>query len=151
MTCERISELMPGLAAGRSVATPETEEHLHACAECKSKLAGLRQTMALLDDWKAPGPSPYFDVRLMARLREEAQQQPAGWLHWLRRPALAVSLTLVVVLGSTWYGMRPGPVPVPTPGTAVADLQALDKNEELYADFDVLDDLQVQHDVNASQ
>ena len=30
------------------------------------------------------------------------------------------------------------------PGTAVGDLQALDKNHDLYADFDVLDQLDVQ-------
>jgi len=36
------------------------------------------------------------------------------------------------------------------PGTAVGDLQALDKNHELYADFDVLDDLEVQQDVTAN-
>jgi hypothetical protein len=36
------------------------------------------------------------------------------------------------------------------PGTAVGDLQALDKNHDLYSDFDVLDDLQVQQDVNAN-
>ena len=36
------------------------------------------------------------------------------------------------------------------PGTAVGDLQALDRNDDLYADFDVLDDLQVQEDVNAN-
>ena len=29
--------------------------------------------MALLDEWQAPEPSPYFDVRLNARLREERQ------------------------------------------------------------------------------
>jgi hypothetical protein len=40
-------------------------------------------------------------------------------------------------------------VPV-QPGTAVGHLQALDKNDELYADFDVLDDLQVQDDVTAN-
>jgi hypothetical protein len=34
------------------------------------------------------------------------------------------------------------PVEVATPGTAVGDLQALDNNEDLYANFDVLDDLQ---------
>jgi hypothetical protein len=33
------------------------------------------------------------------------------------------------------------------PGTAVGDLQALDKNHDLYADFDVLDQLEVQHEV----
>jgi hypothetical protein len=33
----------------------------------------------------------------------------------------------------------------------VGDLQTLEKNEELYANFDVLDDLQVQPDVAADQ
>jgi hypothetical protein len=36
------------------------------------------------------------------------------------------------------------------PGTAVGDLQALDKNQNLYSDFDVLDDLEVQQDVTAN-
>jgi hypothetical protein len=36
------------------------------------------------------------------------------------------------------------------PGTAVGDLQALERNDELYADFDVLDQLQVQDDVTAN-
>jgi hypothetical protein len=33
------------------------------------------------------------------------------------------------------------------PGTAVSDLQALEKNHDLYANFDLLDDLELQHDV----
>jgi hypothetical protein len=36
------------------------------------------------------------------------------------------------------------------PGTAVSDLQALEKNHDLYSDFDLLDDLEVQHDVTAN-
>jgi len=40
-------------------------------------------------------------------------------------------------------------VPV-LPGTAVGDLQALERNNELYADFDMLDELQVQDDVTAN-
>jgi hypothetical protein len=36
------------------------------------------------------------------------------------------------------------------PGTAVGDLQALERNDELYADFDVLDELQVQSDETVS-
>jgi hypothetical protein len=36
------------------------------------------------------------------------------------------------------------------PGTAVGDLQALDSNHDLYADFDMLDELQVQDDVTAN-
>jgi len=36
------------------------------------------------------------------------------------------------------------------PGTAVSDLQALEKNHDLYADFDLLDDLEVQQNVVAN-
>ena len=36
------------------------------------------------------------------------------------------------------------PTATAPPGTAVGDLMQLDKNEDLYSDFDLLDDLQVQ-------
>jgi len=48
--------------------------------------------MALLDEWQAPEPSPVFDTRLQARLREEQSRQPASWWAWIRRPALAGAL-----------------------------------------------------------
>jgi hypothetical protein len=35
-------------------------------------------------------------------------------------------------------------------GTAVSDLQSLEKNHDLYSDFDLLDDLEVQPDVVAN-
>jgi hypothetical protein len=38
----------------------------------------------------------------------------------------------------------------PEPGSAVGDLQALDKNHDLYSDFEVLDDLDLQQDVVAN-
>ena len=59
----------------------------------------------------------------------------------------------VTLINYSSKGSRPGPdiaVVDQEPGTAVGDLQALDKNSELYSDFDVLDDLQVQPDVNAN-
>ena len=160
MKCNEIRELMPDLASGLSAVTPEVNEHVSACVECAGKLEDFRQTMALLDEWQAPEPSPYFDVRLKARLREEAAKPARGWLHWLPRPALAVSLALAMVVGVSLIqrgGLHPpassnGPIVdvVPTPGTAVGDLQALDKNHDIYADFDLLDDLEVQQDVNAN-
>jgi predicted anti-sigma-YlaC factor YlaD len=162
MTCNHIRELMPDLAAGMSAATPEVKDHLSSCTACTGALKEFRQTMALLDEWQAPEPSPYFDVRLQARLREEIAK-PAGWLQWLRRPALAVSLAVLMVAGVTLVrnggnGATPatsnviatGPQIPAEPGSAVGDLQALDKNDDLYSDFDVLDDLQVQQDVSAN-
>ena len=165
MTCNEIRELMPDLAAGLSVASSEMNKHLTGCPACQSKLEEMRQTMALLDEWKAPEPSPYFDVRVQARVREEMANPRMGWLQWMRKPALAVALTLLVVVGGTVVSRRsehfgggqntvaagPGMAPVRVePGTAVGDLQALEKNHDLYADFDMLDDLAVQSDVTAN-
>jgi hypothetical protein len=36
------------------------------------------------------------------------------------------------------------------PGTAVSDLQTLDKNHDMYSDFDLLDDLDLQQNVAAN-
>ena len=160
MKCNEIREMMPDLAAGLTAATPNINQHLQGCKECEAKLNAFRQTMALLDEWQAPEPSPYFDTRFQARLREEKATQPAGWWAWLRRPALAGALAVIAVIGITVYergdnrhiitAQNNGQTITVTPGTAVGDLQALDKNDDLYANFDELDDLQVQPDVNAT-
>ena len=154
MNCNDIRELMPDLAAGMNAGTPEMNAHIQSCTGCSEKLAQFHQTMMLLDEWQAPEPSPYFDTRLRARLREEAAKQPVGWFHWIRRPAMAVSLALVMVVGITLFqrgGVQPPEGPVASePGTAVGDLQALDTNLDLYSNFDVLDDLEVQPDVTAN-
>jgi hypothetical protein len=158
MKCNETRELMPDLASGLTAVTPEVKAHLDSCAECAGKLEAFRQTMSLMDEWQAPEPSPYFDVRLRARLREESATRSAGWLHWLRRPVLAASFALIMVVGVSLVRMNSGErgnnaasTPVAAePGTAVGDLQALEKNQNLYSDFDVLDDLAVQQDVTAN-
>jgi anti-sigma factor RsiW len=161
MKCNEIRELLPDLAAGLVVAEPEVNHHLRSCSDCAGTLAEFQKTMALLDEWVPPEPSPYFDTRLHARLREEAAQKPSGWFNWvtLRRPALAASLAAVVVIGATVFRLEEKKLHphAPTvaavldqPGTAVGDLQALDQNHDVYADSDLLDDLQVQEDVHAN-
>src|ERR1700724_3871155 len=134
MKCNETRELMPDLASGVTAVTPEVKAHLDSCAECAGKLEAFRQTMALLDEWQVPEPSPYFDVRLRARLREEAARQPVGWWQWMRKPALALSLAVLTVMSITLFrtdaGRNPAPdgarAMMPAPGTAVGDLQALD-------------------------
>jgi len=158
MKCNEIRELLPDLAAGITAAGSDVNDHLRDCADCGATLADFRKTMALLDEWQAPEPSAYFDTRLKARLREESVKAPSGWLVWLRRPALAVSLAVALVAGLTFYierPPRPGPPVAVLPGTAVSDLQVLDNNH-LVSDSDpdsaasLLDDLQVQQDVGAN-
>jgi len=164
MKCNEAREVMPDVAAGLTAVTPEVKAHLDSCAECAGKLEAFRQTMSLLDEWQAPDPSPYFDVRMRARLREESAKQTAGWMRWLRKPVLAASFALLMVVGVSLVQMNSGergsnavsplaavgPQAPAEPGTAVGDLQALEKNQNLYSDFDVLDDLAVQSDVTAN-
>lgn len=128
--------------------SPQATAHLRGCEACSKELASLRSTMALLDEWSAPEPSPYFDAKLRARLKSEPEQ-PRGWQRWFAplsgwKPAMAVALAAVMVVGISIY-KTPNPIvdnapPVMQPGTAVSDLQKLDKNQELYASFDLLDD-----------
>ena len=167
MNCNQIRELLPGIitSAGMDATTlqPEVSNHIASCNDCATHLRDLQKTMALLDEWQAPEPSPYFDTRLQARLREEMARPHAAWFSWLRRPAWAMSLAAVIFAGALVVGnksyisqtetiaTKPPSLGLPVePGTAVGDLQALDRNDDLYADFDVLDDLQVQDDVTAN-
>lgn len=157
MNCNEIQERMPDVAAGFTQLTADENKHLSGCTVCTQKLKGMRATMALLDEWQTPEPSPYFDVRLQARLREEMAKPQAGWLSWFRRPVLAAALTVLMGVGVGLYFTqdsethRPGP-PVADmgPGSAVSDLKALDANHEMYSDFDLLDELDVQQDVVAN-
>ena len=169
MKCTEIYELLPDLAAGLASAPPGLNDHLRTCADCTGKLEEFRRTMALLDEWQAPEPSPYFDTRLHARLREEAAKPQRSWFGWLGRPVVAVSLAVALVAGVSLFEVQrvshpnsgqvaknPPDLQPPQPGTAVGDLQVLDKNGDLFADADsdsasdLLDDLQVQQDVTAN-
>jgi hypothetical protein len=155
MKCEDIRERMPDVAAGYSKPTAEESNHLASCSTCAAQLKAMSTTMALLDEWQAPEPSPYFDVRLQARLREEMAKPQAGWLHWFRRPVLAGALTVFLGVGIGLFftrgGISPAKPPIAEgPGTAVSDLQTLEKNHDMYADFELLDDLDVQQDVVAN-
>ena len=160
MKCNEIRELLPDLAAGLVAAEPEVSLHLHSCTECAGTLQELRKTMALLDEWQAPEPSPYFDVRLQARLREEASKPQHSWFPWLRRPAIAVSMAVVLVVGVSafWFEQYRQTKPVPVVvGSAVSDLQVFDNNHDMLSDSDpdsaasLLDDLQIQQGIDENR
>ena len=147
MNCNVIREQLVDVAGG---ATPQAEvqNHLESCATCAQALNEMRQTMALLDEWQAPEPSPYFDVRLQARLREEKQKSAATWLNWLRKPALGVLAVLLIAAGVGLFeydqpSQNSGAkgLVVITRGTPVGDVEFLDKNSDLLQNFDALDAL----------
>jgi predicted anti-sigma-YlaC factor YlaD len=158
MKCDEVRERMPDVVAGFSEPTTDEGKHLESCAACAQQFTAMRSTMALLDEWQAPAPSQYFDVRLQARLREEMAKPQAGWLYWFRRPVLAAALTVALGIGVGLFFTRNSGIinhgqeatMTEPPGTAVSDLQALEKNHDMYSDFELLDDLELQQDVVAN-
>lgn len=155
MKCGRIrEELMETVLSGEELATPAVQEHLATCSVCAQEVAGLRQTMDLLEEWQAPEPSPYFSARLRARMREEHASQSMGWFAWLRRPMVVTAAAALMAAGvgmlggarwkadhrSTMAGNNPPAVNT----SAVSDLQYLDNHADLLSDFDALDDNQTE-------
>jgi anti-sigma factor RsiW len=123
-------------------ADPQITAHVRECGACSEELASMRQTMALMDEWEAPEPSPYFLTRLRAHVKEEREKAPASMFGWLRRPILAASLATVLAAGGVVYRLTAGAPPVePSPGTALADIESLDKNHDLILDTDLVNEL----------
>ena len=118
----------------------------------------MKATFALLDDWKAPEPSAYFDQKLAVRLREEQALAPAGWLERMKsrllfnsgrqlRPALAGGLALLLLVGGgAVVDLSTVSHPRPQVSATVQDLQILDKNDQAIQTMDQL--LQDDNSVN---
>lgn len=134
---------------------PEVASHLDSCETCSTELRELRATYALLDAWPAPEPTPYFDSRLRARLREAAEARPEGLFERLYafltfstgrtlRPAMAGALALVLLAGGGTYAgiyehalhsasSQPAAV-----SATVNDLRIMDNNAQALQQMDQL-------------
>lgn len=107
------------------------------------------EMMGLLDEWKAPEPSPWFDARMMARFREEVQREPQGWFARLRdrflfgntasmKPVLAGAMALLLVAGGGGYLELAHQQSAPVISATVQDLQVLDNNDQAIQQMDQL-------------
>jgi hypothetical protein len=110
--------------------------------------------MAVLDSWTVAEPSPYFLTRLDARVCEERDAPPQGWLERLRarfvygpsvhaRPLAAMALSVMLLLGGGAYlgvanlEQPPGPT---SEAAVVHDLQTLDSNAQLLDQLEAMSD-----------
>src|ERR1035438_2470664 len=150
--CTGMDAKLANLLLDPAAAPVEVRSHLAGCDRCRRELDELRATMNLLDTWKTPEPNPYFLTRLEARLREEREAQPAGWLATLRarftfqpaahvRPLAAMALTVVLLVGGGAYlGITDwNQPPAAPPQTAVVhDLQTMESNAQLLDQLETL-------------
>ena len=159
MICRKLEtefkKALPDLLLDRERAPMAARAHLEQCEDCRRELASLEATMLSLDGWEGVEPSPFFDARMAARMRQERSAPPAGWLERVRsrfeygsnahlRPVAAGALALLLLIGGGTYagisGLR-SPVSV-TPVAAsatVRELQSLDENAQLFQQMDSLD------------
>jgi hypothetical protein len=145
---EQLTDLLLDPAA----ASPAAREHVAACEDCRQELGELQATMLALDGWEAPEPSPYFNTRLQAQLREEKANPPAGWWEGIRarllyssnlhlRPVAAGALALLLMMGggTAFWMQQSTPRPAPRESATVHDLQLLDGNAQVYQQLNSLD------------
>lgn len=154
MNCRDCQSVLPDLLLDPGAPSASTARaHVDSCAECRQELESLQATMALLDSWEAPEPSPYFDQKLAVRLREEQARPPAGWLERMRsrllfntgrqlRPILAGAFALALLIGGGTFAdlsnvhLEPS-VKAPASAT-VTDLEVLDNNDQALQTMDQL-------------
>ena len=142
--CAGMEAKLAELLLDPAAASVTVREHVSGCAGCGKELEELRSTMALMDAWEAPEPSPYFMTRFQARLNEEKQAAPAGFWARVRaqlslgaqmhtRPVAATILTVLLLVGGGAYlnEFWQEPPAVPTQTAVVHDLQLLDNNAQL--------------------
>ncbi len=143
--CAGMDAKLANLLLDQAQAQPKVLAHVEECEGCRRALDELRATMTLLENWKAPEPSPYFLSRLQARMREERAAEPSGWFAVLRarlvygtgmqiRPLAAMAMTLMLLVGGGAYlGVTDWDKPpaAPQQTAVVHDLQTLDSNAQL--------------------
>ncbi|HEV7675328.1 MAG TPA: hypothetical protein VGQ12_12425 [Candidatus Angelobacter sp.] len=140
MNCNDVRENLIELLTD-GPADPQVKAHVSQCNACTEELGSMRKTMSLLDEWESPEPSPYFLTRVRAHVKEEREKAPASMFGWLRRPMLAAALATVLAAGGVVYRLIVATPPAPSPGSAVADIESLDKNHDLIIDTDLVNEL----------
>ena len=152
MNCTHCQAALPDLLLDpQSPEALSAQDHLEACVACRTELGELRAAFAALDAWPAPEPSPWFDSRLMARLRDEQAAAPESFFERLRstllfstgrqlRPILAGALALVLAVGggtavTLSHVLHPATVEA---SAAVQDLQIIDRNDQAIQTMDQL-------------
>jgi hypothetical protein len=154
MTCDNFQAFLPDMMLDSANVPTDARQHLVECPACRKEWHELQATMRLLDAWEAPAPSPYFDVRMAALLREEKNSKTPGWLERMRahsplngnfhlRPAMTAAFALLLVIGAGSYegfvSLNRTQRPRPAVSATVNDLELLDSNAQTLQELATFD------------
>ena len=152
--CTAMDEKLADMLLDPDAAPAKVKTHVAECDSCRKELEELRATMALMDAWTTPEPSPYFMTRLGARMREEREAPPQSWFQRIRarftygppmhaRPLAAMALTMMLLVGGgTYLGITnvEQPQPPDRDAAVVHDLQTLDSNAQVLDQLEAISD-----------
>jgi hypothetical protein len=153
--CIAMEEKLAEMLLDPEAAPAKVKTHVAECESCRKELDDLRATMAAMDAWTVPEPSPYFMTRLGARMREEREAPRQSLLQRIRarfaygpqmhaRPLAAMALTVMLLIGGgTYLGITNVEQPQPPQGPEAAvvhDLQTLDSNAQVLDQLETLSD-----------
>ena len=126
MTCNEIENRLTAYLENllHQKENKDIEEHLIACPSCSQALSDLKQTEKLVKGLADVEPPPFFEQRIMARVREEAGQKQ-GFLQrffrplHIKAPIQVLATLLIAILG--FYVFQKGdpemkqlaPIPLP--------------------------------------
>jgi hypothetical protein len=152
MDCKTFEKELPDLVltAGAKPSLAAVA-HMKICPPCAEEYLSFQKTFGLLDSWKAPEPTPYFDQKLAVMIREDQAKPKMGWFERLEtrlklntgrnfRPAMVGALALaLMVSGGSVVGNNLSRSDVqPAPSATIRDLQILDRNEQAFQQLDAL-------------
>jgi anti-sigma factor RsiW len=159
MSCRKMNSHLADLLLDPQSVSAESHRHVETCDECRQELAELRQAMSLMDEWAAPEVTPFFDAKLLARLRAEQQAAPASFLERMRarflfgsslrmQPIMAGALAIVILAGGGTYADLELRATQPQESATVHDLQSLDGNAQVFQQLDSVDQTTDSQDQN---
>lgn len=98
-TCSDIENLLPLYEEGvlSDAEKRLVEEHLAHCDACCRELADLRKAAAMVRGLPEAALPPWFEEKIMARVRKEAESQAKNWF-WPLRFKIPVSLAATLVI-----------------------------------------------------
>jgi hypothetical protein len=164
--CTGMETKLADMLLDPDAAPAKVKTHVAECVSCQKDLAELGATMAIMDAWTAPEPNPYFLTRLDARMREERQAPPQGWLEGLRarlaygspmhaRPLAAMALSVMLLLGGGAYlgvtNLEQPQQPQQVNAAVVNDLQTLDNEAQVLDQLESISDNPNDDDSQTSQ
>lgn len=103
--CKKISMLLSASIDGELNSAEETtvKNHLKECGVCSQEYRNFKKLDSLLVKTRVPDQPPFFETRLLNRIREEeASMSILDEIGYLNRKAIAACFSVILLVGGIY-------------------------------------------------